>query len=1078
MNPSLLFSRQMRWLNLPGALLFALLQRSPVVQVASTAAEIVAASPVGTVLRSVMLTAASLGALHSMAGATTLTTNNYPSPLAVTAGTAAPMVVYAVKGVQGLPGSWKIGGSIPPGMSFSGLTAPGNINTSTLTLSGTPTTAGSCSATLQAFESANTKGNTSPVFTYVINVAAGSGGTSTTAPAFTTQPVSQTVTAGAAVTFTAAASGSPTPTYQWNFNGAAISSATNASFSLASAQTTDAGNYTVVATNSAGSATSSTAALVVNAATVAPAFSTQPASQTVTTGATVTFTAAASGTPAPTYQWSLNGTAIAGATSATLSLSNVQTSAAGNYTVVATNSAGSATSSTAALVVNAATIAPAFTIQPASQTVTTGATVTFTAAASGTPAPTYQWSLNGTAIAGATSATLSLSNVQSSAAGNYAVVATNSAGTVTSSTASLVVNAATAAPTFTTQPASQTVSVGATVTFTAAASGTPAPTYQWSLNNTAIAGATSATLSLSNVQTSAAGNYAVVATNSAGTVTSSTASLVVNAATPTTAAPAFTTQPASQAVSVGTTVMFTASASGTPAPTYQWSLNGTAIAGATSATLSLSNVQSSSAGNYTVVATNTAGTATSSTASLVVNATTPATTAPAFTTQPASQTVNTGATVTFVATASGTPAPTYQWSLNGTAIAGATSATLSLSNVQTSAAGNYTATATNDAGTITSNTATLIVTAAAGLPAFIMQPVSQAMSLGSTVVFNAAASNATSFQWTWNGSPIPGATNAMLVLSHLVSANAGSYACVATNTNGSSTSVTATLTVGTFAAADIGHLINVSILTTAGSGSKMLTVGTEIGGGSSTATLPLVIRAVGPSLGQFGVIGVLADPVLTVNSVGNPIPLAVNAGWGGSNTMAAEFAVVGAFPLPAPSKDSAYLALPGLAPGGYTVQVTSASNTTGNVLAEIYDAGDATRTATTPRLMNVSTLTAIDVGSSLTAGFVLSGQTSRTLLIRGIGPSLGIFGVGNLMNDPQLEFFNTSLGLKIAGNDNWGGDSQLAAVTASVGAFPLIGAASRDAVLLITLPPGSYSARVSDVAGTGGTAIVEIYEVP
>jgi hypothetical protein len=218
--------------------------------------------------------------------------------------------------------------------------------------------------------------------------------------------------------------------------------------------------------------------------------------------------------------------------------------------------------------------------------------------------------------------------------------------------------------------------------------------------------------------------------------------------------------------------------------------------------------------------------------------------------------------------------------------------------------------------------------------------------------------------------------------------------------------------------------------------------------------------------------------VLNVNAVGNPAPIAFNAGWGGSTGMTAAFVAVGAFALPAASLDSAYLALPGLAPGGYTVQVTSKSDASGLVLAEIYDAGDAARTAATPRLINLSTLTAIDAGSSLSAGFVLRGLTSRTLLVRGIGPSLSALGVPGVMTDPQLEFFNNDTGAKIAWNDNWGGDSQLAATMASVGAFPLSSPASKDAVLLMTLPPGAYSARVSDGNGAGGTAIVEIYEVP
>jgi sugar lactone lactonase YvrE len=91
-----------------------------------------------------------------------------------------------------------------------------------------------------------------------------------TVPQITTQPQSQTVTAGASVSFTVVATGVPTPTYQWNFNGVAIGGATSSTYSLSSVQAANAGNYTVTVTNSAGSVTSNPATLTVNAATPPP----------------------------------------------------------------------------------------------------------------------------------------------------------------------------------------------------------------------------------------------------------------------------------------------------------------------------------------------------------------------------------------------------------------------------------------------------------------------------------------------------------------------------------------------------------------------------------------------------------------------------------------------------------------------------------------------------------------------------------------------------------------------------------------------------------------------------------------
>src|SRR5664280_2588201 len=611
------------------------------------------------------------------------------------------------------------------------------------------------------------------------------------APAFTTQPTSQTVTAGAAVTFTAAAGGTPAPAYQWQNNGANWAGATSASYTIASVAMSDAGTYTVVATNSAGSVTSNGAVLTVNAATVAPAFTTQPTSQTVTAGAAVSFTAAAGGTPAPAYQWQKNGANLTGATSASYTIASVATGDAGTYTVVATNSAGAVTSNGAVLTVNAAAVAPAFTTQPTSQTVTAGAAVSFTAAAGGAPAPTYQWQKNGANLTGATSASYTIASVAMGDAGTYTIVATNSAGAVTSNGAVLTVNAATVAPAFTTQPTSQTVTAGAAMSFTAAAGGTPAPTYQWRKNGANLTGATSASYTIASVAMGDAGTYTVVATNSAGAVTSNGAVLTVNAAA---VAPAFTTQPTSQTVTAGAAVTFTAAAGGTPAPAYQWQKNGANLTEATGASYTIASVAMGDAGTYTVVATNSAGSVTSNGAVLTVNA---ATVAPAFTTQPTSQTVTAGAAVTFTAAAGGTPAPAYQSQKNITNLTGATSASYTIASVAMGDAGTYTVVATNSAGSVTSNGAVLTVNAAAVAPAFTTQPTSQTVTAGAAVTFTAAAGGtpAPAYQWQKNGANLIGATGASYTIASVVTGDAGTYTVVATNSAGTTTSNGAVLTV-------------------------------------------------------------------------------------------------------------------------------------------------------------------------------------------------------------------------------------------------------------------------------------------
>lgn len=155
--------------------------------------------------------------------------------------------------------------------------------------------------------------------------------------------------AGSSVTITAATSGSPMPTFQWRKNGVKIPGATSASYRINRVNPSDAGTYTLVATNAAGAATSVDVVLTVSSATGRPVFTVQPKSQSVAVGSAVTFAAGASGSPTPTYQWKKNGVNLAGATSAAYTISGASAGDAGTYTVVAANSVGSVTSTGAVL---------------------------------------------------------------------------------------------------------------------------------------------------------------------------------------------------------------------------------------------------------------------------------------------------------------------------------------------------------------------------------------------------------------------------------------------------------------------------------------------------------------------------------------------------------------------------------------------------------------------------------------------------------------------------------------------------------------------------------------------------------
>jgi len=342
-----------------------------------------------------------------------------------------------------------------------------------------------------------------------------------TPPTISTPPTAQTACVGGKVTFSVTAAGKAPLSYQWKKDGTAISGATNATYTIGSVAAGDAGSYTVVVTNAAGSITSAAAVLTVN---VPPTITAQPAAQSACPGKSVLFSVTATGTPPLSYQWKKDGTTIAGATTAIYTIPAVTNADEGTYTVVVTNGCGSVTSTPAALSLGAA---PTITSEPTAQTVCAGQPVEFTVAATGTPPLTYQWLKDGGEIGGATAATYTISAAASTDAGAYSATVANSCGTVTSRAAALTVGTA---PTITAQPASQAAVAGSSATFSVTATGTPPFSYQWQRDGADIAGATEPSYTIPAVASADAGSYTVVVTNPCGSATSDPALLTVTPA--------------------------------------------------------------------------------------------------------------------------------------------------------------------------------------------------------------------------------------------------------------------------------------------------------------------------------------------------------------------------------------------------------------------------------------------------------------------------------------------------------------------------------------------------------------------
>jgi uncharacterized delta-60 repeat protein len=364
----------------------------------------------------------------------------------------------------------------------------------------------------------------------------------------------------------------------------------------------------------------------------------------------------------------------------------------------------------------------------------------------------------------------------------------------------------------------------------------------------------------------------------------------------------------------------------------------------------------------------------------------------------------------------------------------------------------------------TSSIAGLNSTQPATAPVISAQPLSQVASTGGSVTFTVAASGsalALSYQWSFNGGAISGATNASFTINNVQASHAGNYTVVVTSELGSATSNTAVLTTDSSS-----RLLAGSARSNVGIGPAAVLGAFTVEG---TTPKQMLVRGIGPTLSSFGIVGVLVDPQLEIVNATTGVVVATNDDWGSAanaGDIAAATTRVGAFALPSGSKDAVVLAT--FAPGTYRLRIVGAGSTTGIAMAEVYDAD------TTLRLVYVATRAQAGPGSNtLVASFVASGTATSQYLIRAVGSS-SLFSAG-MIGNPVLSVYSGST--LIATNDDWGNDASsptIAAATLTAGAQPLMGN-SQDSVLLLTLSPGGYTAQVTSVAT--GLAVLEVFVI-
>jgi hypothetical protein len=920
------------------------------------------------------------------------------------------------------------------------------------------------------------------------------------APTISSQPASQVVAQGQIATFSVSATGTPAPTFQWRKNGTSIAGANSSRFSVNGATSADAGSYDVVVANVAGSRTSNSATLTVNAPVVgAPVITQLPVGQTVTVGTSVTLAVTATGT-ALTYQWRRDGESLANATGATLVLTGA-TAVSGSYSVIVTNSAGAVSSSAAAVQFLLLPGRPAITLQPVGRTLVVGATATLFVEATGVGALGYQWFKDGRAITGATAQELALGPVTLAAGGAYSATVTNANGTSTTAAATIAVSDRASAPVILTQPAPQIVLAGATATFSVEAFGHPAPQFQWRRNGAAVTGATFASFSIPNTQLTNMGVYDVAVTNSAGTASSSLATLsVANAAT----LPVIYRQPAPVSAVAGRSVALSVVASGAPEVAYQWQRNGIAISGATTATLRLAPLNAAQAGLYTVVVSNGAGRVTSAEAALTVLARSYA--GYWFGTLGGNGSfalrINDDNTGEFLGFLPGTRTAFVsrdvgvdaegRIQIKAASVAGGPNAAAAPQAgapgaVVAAAEASFSGTISSSgslAGSLTGSSAVTLAAARAADTGAAAAGFYQAGANGSSAQTNAlvgpqgqvlavvqAGATVDAGTGTLDATgKVTLTTAAQQTVAATVSPDSAAFSAVVTDGKGVTTSYSG------YAAGAGGlaeqRLVNISTRTTAGVGEQVAIVGFVISGLESK---PVLIRAVGPTLGSFGVETALRAPELVLNRGSNIV--ARNTGWttaGNSPAIAAAAARSGAFPLGETSADSVLLLT--LAPGTYSAVVSAADGRAGVGLVEVYDLSGA---SLAQKLTNISTRALAGAGdATLIAGVVVGGSAPKRLLIRAAGPALTQFGLTGVLAKPQLTLISENK--VVAQNSGWStsGDAvAIAEAAARVGGFPFANS-SDDAALILNLSPGAYTAQVTGGASASGVVLVEVYELP